>query len=78
MITVHNIKIKAYHRKTLNTSNGVVMSKVLSLCALKIELWNQDVTDVKRITKKGQYKSTLIYWLSKGQKSQVKLKYSTK
>ena len=65
----HNLKIKAYSHNSLNLSNGVVRSLVLSLCALdeiKSNLCKQGVTDAKRISIKrnNQIISTNIYLLN--------------
>ena len=62
MKTFFNIKIKAYAHRTLNSSRGVVRSSALSLCTLeelRINLSNQGVTDVRRISIKRNDESIL-------------------
>ena len=53
MTTLHNMKIKAYPHRSLNTSQGVVRSSELSSCSIeeiKHNLRKQQVSEVKRIT----------------------------
>ena len=49
----HNLKIKIYPHKTLNSSKGVIRNRELSQCSreeILAELKKQGVTDIKRIT----------------------------
>ena len=67
-ITLHNMKIKAYPHRSLNTSKGVVRSPELATCTIeeiKQNLKKQLVTDVKRISikKKNQVVNTNTYIL---------------
>ena len=53
MKTFHNLKIKTYPHKTLNSSKGVIRNNELSQCSreeIEAEVKNQGVTDIKRIT----------------------------
>ena len=66
--TLHNMKIKAYSHRSLNTSKGVVRSPELATCIIeeiKQNLKKQLVTDVKRISikKNDQVVSTSTYIL---------------
>ena len=48
----HNLKIKTYPHKTLNSSKGVIRNKELSQCSreeILAELKNQGINDIKRI-----------------------------
>lgn len=65
---LHNMKIKAYPHKSLNTSKGVVRSLELDNCTIdenKKKLKKQFITDVKRITikKNSQELNTNTYIL---------------
>ena len=69
MKTFHNLKIKTYPHKTLNSSKGVIRNKELSQCSreeILAELKNQGVTDIKRITikKENQSIQTNMYILT--------------
>ena len=51
MKTFHNLKIKTYPHKTLNSSKVVIRNKELSQCSREeklAELKNQGITDIKR------------------------------
>ena len=66
MKTFHNLKIKAYPHKTINSSKRVLRNKKLSQCSreeILAELKNLGVTDIKRITikKENQTIQRLIY-----------------
>ena len=65
----HNLKIKTYPHKTLNSSKGVIRNKGLSQCSreeILVKLKNQSVTDIKRITikKENQTMQTNTYILT--------------
>ena len=62
MNTFHNLQIRAYPHKNLNTSKGVVRSKDLSVCTIeeiKKELNNQGIIDVRRISIKKENQTIL-------------------
>ena len=66
--TLHNMKIKAYPHRSLNTSKGMKRSPELTTCTIeeiKLNLKKQLVTDIKRISikKNNQVVNTNTYIL---------------